>query len=379
MKRWKLYLVLSLIMCIIVVEPVWATTISDIKKDQKNTQKELDKVNDKISGLKEGQAEVQEEINELDDSLVEILASISMIEEDLEKKQEEIEKAQADYDKALAKEEEQYEAMKVRIKFMYEKGDTAYLEWMLKARSFSDMVNKADYIEKLYEYDRNLLMEYEATREEVEILKEELETEKAELEATQHEYEEEKGALDEALAKKKADAKNFEIQLAKAKQDAAAYKLKIEQQTAKIRQLEAEEAKKNQKPSNGVIRVDPSIITNATGSALGKEIAKYAIQFVGNPYVPGGTSLTNGADCSGFTYSVYKVYGYKIPRNSYSQRSVGKEVAYSQAEPGDLICYAGHVGMYIGGGKIVHASSVKTGIKVSNATYRPILSVRRIV
>lgn len=85
MKRWKLYLALSLIMCIIVVEPVWATTISDIKKDQKNTQKELDKVNDKISDLQEGQSEVQEEINELDDSLVEILASISMIEEDLEK------------------------------------------------------------------------------------------------------------------------------------------------------------------------------------------------------------------------------------------------------------------------------------------------------
>lgn len=379
MKRWKLYLALSLIMCIIVVEPVWATTISDIKKDQKNTQKELDKVNDKISDLKEGQSEVQEEINELDDSLVEILASISMIEEDLEKKQAELEVAQADYDDALAKEEEQYEAMKVRIKFMYEKGDTAYLEWMMKAQSFSEMVNKADYIEKLYEYDRNLLMEYEATREEVELLKEELETEKAELEATQHEYEEEKEALDTTLAAKKADAKNFEVQLAKAKQDAAAYKLKIEQQTAKIRQLEAEEARKNKKPSNGVTRVDPSIITNATGSALGKEIATYAIQFVGNPYVPGGTSLTNGADCSGFTYSVYKAYGYKIPRNSYSQRSAGKEVAYSQAEPGDLICYAGHVGMYIGGGKIVHASSVKTGIKVSNATYRTILSVRRIV
>ena len=93
----------------------------------------------------------------------------------------------------------------------------------------------------------------------------------------------------------------------------------------------------------------------------------------------GGTSLTNGADCSGFTYRVYSDFGYKIPRTSYSQRSAGKEVSLASAQPGDLVCYDGHVGMYIGGGLIVHASTARTGIKVSNATYRTILSVRRII
>ena len=114
--------------------------------------------------------------------------------------------------------------------------------------------------------------------------------------------------------------------------------------------------------------MDKQSILAANGSALGKEIAIYACGFVGNPYVSGGTSLTNGADCSGFTQSVYKAFGYKIPRTSYQQRSAGKAVSYAEAQPGDLICYAGHVAMYIGNGRIVHASSAKTGIKYGYAT-----------
>ena len=93
----------------------------------------------------------------------------------------------------------------------------------------------------------------------------------------------------------------------------------------------------------------------------------------------GGTSLTNGADCSGFTYKIYQNFGYSIPRTSFQQRSAGTEVSYADAQPGDLICYDGHVAMYIGGGYIVHARSAKTGIKVSRAEYRTIFSVRRIV
>ena len=120
-------------------------------------------------------------------------------------------------------------------------------------------------------------------------------------------------------------------------------------------------------------------VASSNGSAKGKEIANYACGFVGNPYVAGGTSLTKGADCSGFTQSVYKAFGYSLPRNSTSQRSVGKEVSYASAEPGDIICYPGHVAIYIGNGKIVHASSAKTGIKISNALYRDILCVRRVV
>ena len=92
-----------------------------------------------------------------------------------------------------------------------------------------------------------------------------------------------------------------------------------------------------------------------------------------------GTSLTNGTDCSGFTMSVYAKFGVSLPHSSSAQRSCGKEVPYSEAKPGDIICYAGHVAIYIGNGKIVHASTPSTGIKVSSATYKNIITVRRII
>lgn len=107
-------------------------------------------------------------------------------------------------------------------------------------------------------------------------------------------------------------------------------------------------------------------------------MADYALQFVGNPYVWGGTSLTSGADCSGFVQSVYRHFGVSIPRTSAEQAGFGREIAYEDMEPGDLVCYPGHVAMYIGGGRIVHARSAKAGIRVDdNPAYRTIVSIRR--
>lgn len=118
---------------------------------------------------------------------------------------------------------------------------------------------------------------------------------------------------------------------------------------------------------------------NPTGSN-GSDVAQFALQFVGNPYVYGGTSLTNGADCSGFVMSVYNNFGVSLPHSSAADRSVGATVnSLENAQPGDLICYSGHVALYIGNGQIVHASTSKTGIIVSNANYRSILSIRRIL
>lgn len=111
--------------------------------------------------------------------------------------------------------------------------------------------------------------------------------------------------------------------------------------------------------------------------SLGQRIANYGQQFIGGPYVLGGTSLTEGADCSGFTMAVFQNFGISIPRTSSSQYAGGKAVDYSNALPGDLICYAGHVGIYIGNGQIVHASTPASGIKITTATYRTILGVRR--
>ena len=113
--------------------------------------------------------------------------------------------------------------------------------------------------------------------------------------------------------------------------------------------------------------------------SMGSSVVEYALQFVGNPYVYGGTSLTNGADCSGFVMSVYANFGVSLPHSSTADRSQGYAVdGLENAIPGDLVCYSGHVGIYIGNGQIVHASTSKTGIVVGNASYRKVLAVRRI-
>lgn len=128
-----------------------------------------------------------------------------------------------------------------------------------------------------------------------------------------------------------------------------------------------------------VTQIAQNTIANSQGNEMGKAVVDYAVQFVGNPYVWGGTSLTNGADCSGFVMSVYSNFGVGLPHSSSALRSRGTDVGGIQnAQPGDIVCYSGHVGLYIGNGQIVHASSARTGIKISNATYKKILTVRRI-
>ena len=119
---------------------------------------------------------------------------------------------------------------------------------------------------------------------------------------------------------------------------------------------------------------------NTSAETLGQEIANYALKFVGNPYVYGGTSLTNGADCSGFVQSVYKHFGISLPRTSGEQGKAGRAVdGVANAKPGDLVWYSGHIGIYIGNNQIVHASNPKNGIIISDVNYRTILGIRRIV
>lgn len=118
----------------------------------------------------------------------------------------------------------------------------------------------------------------------------------------------------------------------------------------------------------------------AAVSSHGESVADFAVQFVGNPYVYGGTSLTNGADCSGFVMSVYKNFGVSLPHSSSADRNVGTDVGgLENAQPGDIVCYTGHVGIYIGDGQIVHASTASTGIKISEADYRTPVAVRRVL
>lgn len=146
---------------------------------------------------------------------------------------------------------------------------------------------------------------------------------------------------------------------------------------AKAEKKAQQEANTNTNTSGGAQA--GSTYSVGEGSEMGVAVAQYALQFVGNPYVYGGTSLTNGADCSGFVMSVYANFGVSLPHSSAADRNQGSKVdGLENAQPGDLICYSGHVALYIGNGQIVHASNKRTGIIVSQADYRKILAIRRI-
>ncbi len=147
-----------------------------------------------------------------------------------------------------------------------------------------------------------------------------------------------------------------------------------------------ESTKKETVDSTDVVVKDQSTSTetvkqDSSTSASGQAVADYAVQFVGNPYVYGGTSLTKGADCSGFVQSVYKHFGYSLSRTAASQAGDGKKVSVDSLQPGDLLFYHGygHVAIYIGGGQVVHASNKATGIKISSYDYSPIDKAVRII
>ncbi len=371
-------LVLSITIMTVVVEPVSATTISDLETQIEQNQNELNDINSQITNMESEQEILEEEIADINAEMINLMTSIGLLEENIAEKEVDIAAAEIEYANAVATEEKQYAEMLIRMQFMYEQGETNLLSLLLGADSFSDMLNKADYIEQLYVYDRNQLQVYQETTEQVAQLKTNLETEKASLLADKLAMEEQEEELDVILARKQAEVDNYEAMLADAQRRAQEYKNLIKEEQKELAKLQAG----NTTANNGnytVTAFDTSIIDNSTGSATGKNIAKYGCQFIGNPYVYGGTSLTNGADCSGFIYRIYADFGYSIPRTSTAQRSCGTGVSYDEAQPGDIICYDGHVALYCGGGYIVHASTVKTGIKVSKATYKTILSVRRIV
>lgn len=376
--------------------PTWALTKAE--KEKQEAQKKLDDAKKKAAEAEANKSEAQSQVNKLGDELTGLLSTIQILESDMANKEAQIKQAETDYAAAKKQEESQYQSMKKRIKYIYEKGDTDYLDVLLQAESMADFLNKSEYVQELYKYDKRMLDVYAQTKQQVHELKLDLEEEKEEMEVIQEQLKEEQGNLETLIVKKRKEVSNFDAQLAQAKKDADAYTKSIAEKTAQIKKEQAaakkaaEEARKAAeaaaRQAAGSTKTKDPMKTNNSGSskpkssggtAQGRAVADYALQFVGNPYVYGGTSLTSGADCSGFVQSVYKNFGVSLPRTSSAQGSAGTSVSYSDMQPGDLVHYAGHIGIYIGNGQIVHASSAKTGIKVSNASYRTILGIRRIL
>ena len=431
MNKRILWIAMSLVMIFTNVVNVSASPISDAKNKKKDAEKKLNAINEDIEDIEDQKEDLEQEAEEYEQQLVDLLVTIQIINHDIENKEDEIETAKAEYEVALAKQEKQQWAMNKRIKYMYEKGDMNYMQILLESKKFSDAVNKSTYSEKLYAYDRYQLYLYEQTKEEVIEKQKALDEDMAELEEIKLDAVSQEEELQLLVDEYSENIENFEEQLSGAKEKASQYKEQIQKQSEQIKALEAEEqrkaleaakkkaeeeakrkaeeearrkaeeeasAKANEESSNSEESSDngdnndegnssgsessdggSSSGSSSGGSAKGQEIANFACQFVGNPYVPGGTSLTEGADCSGFTLAVYNNFGISLPRSSDAQAGDGREVSYSEAQPGDIIYYGGHVGIYIGNGLIVHASTQATGIKISNALYRSIITVRRIV
>ena len=402
-------------------QAVNASTMNKAKNEKKKAEAELNEANRKIEDIEKQQSALQNEIDKKDAELVNLLVNIGILEDELDDKNKQLEQVTADLADAQETEAKQYASMKKRIQFMYERGDTAMIETLLGSADMSDFLNRVEYVSDIYEYDRNLLTQYKNTVQQVAKLKNTVETEKAELESMQAEYALQQTSLETILADKRSQMGNYDNQLVAAQAAAVKFKETIAAQNQiikeeELRQKEAAEAARRaaaaeaeresaNRAGNGSGESGASSGSSAGGDneggskepsqdnadsggganpgystgVSGGDVVSYATQFVGNPYVWGGTSLTNGADCSGFVMSVFAHFGISLPHSSAALQGCGKAVSYANAQPGDLICYSGHVGIYMGGGRIVHAQSTAVGITTSSATYRTIVAVRRVL
>ena len=391
---------------------VSATSLKDAQDKKSQAQSNLDDINNTIGDLKSEQSQLENEKSQYDSQLMSLLTDMDVLEQDIANKQDEIDQANADLETAQQQEQTQYDSMKVRIQYMYEQGNDSVWTAIIGAKSITDLLNRVEYVSEVYDYDRKQLTAYQETVQQVADLTEQLKNEMDEMEELQLSYEEQKTQLDSVIADLGAQISDFDTQLANAKTLASQYAQTIKEQNDIIAKEEqkkkdreaaaaaaaATSAKSNTTTSTTTAATGGTGNTSNTGSGntdagltdtglnpsfssgvSGGEVVSYACQFVGNPYVFGGTSLTEGADCSGFIQSVYAHFGISLPRTSGELRSAGKEVSYANAQAGDIICYAGHVAIYMGNGQIVHASSPTTGIKYGTATYRTILSVRRVL
>lgn len=360
-KRFCFRLLITglLALSILVISPIntMARPISEIQKEQEKLKKELSALNTQF---------------------VELLSQIQSLETQIAENQAAIEETELNLIEAQAAEQKQFHDMQLRMQYMYENSDTSMFEMLLLSKNFSDFLNKIEYANAVYEYDRQLLDSYEAIRMEIEGIQADLEAQRTSLASQQEQLSAAKVSLNGLIESKKGEVADIDKELAKAKEEAA------KRAAALAAQREAQRVQANASSANASINnstVGGGNPAPSTGVSGGSVVA-YANQFVGNPYVWGGNSLTNGCDCSGFVVQVYKNFGINLSgsRNSAALRSVGQAVSYENMQAGDIICYSGHVAIYNGNGTIVEAQNQRNGITSSRSVNcKQILAIRRVI
>ena len=304
-----------------------------------------------------------------------ILANQSQLQTDITNKQAEIEQCQIDLADAQAAAEHQYEAMKLRIQFMYE-NSTSDNVWtaIIEADGITDMLNRIEYVTDLYESDRELMTAYQDAVAAVEALAVQLDEDMNNLLALQDQYEAQQVTLENKLAELETESASYASQIATAEEQAENYQNIIDTQAAIILAQEAAAAGANSQTyagggtgSSGLSSsvnylTDDSYNPAPSTGVSGDSIVAFACQYVNRPYVWGGNSLTNGCDCSGFVHLVLANFGISSPRYSQAFKNGGQPVSYNNMQAGDIVIYPGHVAIYMGNGCIVEAQSTKAGI-----------------
>ena len=435
LQRKAILILAVLVLAVQAPLPGRASPVTRAEQERRRAEEEKSRAESEAQQLEEKLGQSRQKEQALEEELVRLLALKDILESDMGELKTQIQRADRDYRQAEEKRQRQYDILKKRIQFLYEEGDITYLDILLKAKNIGDVVSQTEYFRQLYEYDQEIIQRYGKLKQEAAGKKELLEEKQSQLEVMEEENESQQKELEGFIEARKTESSSFALELEAAQARAAQAAGEVIRKTEEIRILRARQEEERIRQEQERVRQEQESAGQESGAAgrepgatgreqggagrepggagrepggagqesgsagtaqdsagtaggrsvksiggteFGRNVADYALQFVGNPYVYGGTSLTGGTDCSGYTQSVYRHFGVSIPRTSGEQAGFGREIPYEDMEPGDLVCYSGHVAMYIGGGRIVHASSRKEGIKVSNdPAYRTIVSIRR--
>ena len=380
---------------------------AELESQMSSVQSQIDELEQQQNTALDQALLYQQQLGLLTQQVIDTQAVIDDYEVQIAETQVQLEAAQAEA-------EEYYQLFCERVRDTEEAGSISYWSILFDAASFSDLLDRINFVRDVVTYDNSVVDSLEAARQQVADTEAQLEQEKAAQETALAELESQQAAIEDASAKNEALLAEIQANQAVYADQLAALESENhdleqniitskEEYQKELERKAQEEAAASQPPadnssnnnnnsnnggsdnsgSNDTEEDLPSVPSSSNGDA----VVEYAMQFLGNPYVWGGTSLTNGCDCSGFTMQIYAQFGVSLSHSSWAQSRCGVKVSASQAEPGDLVFYqtsgsstGGHVGIYIGNGQMISALSSKYGICISPINYdKAGLTFRRVL